>query len=177
MHSSSSDRGPGNQWALLCLRLVIGGGFVLHGWAKFSRGPEKFGVLLQQLGVPFPGTTAWVVTLLELLGGMMILAGVFVMLVSLPLIVTMVVAALTVHLKHGFSAIKTIGLTKDGPVFGPPGYEVNLLYIAGLLVLAFASSHPFSLGRWVWCRRMQSTGGDEASTVAKRETEKSSITM
>src|SRR5262245_34881806 len=49
-----------------------------------------------------------------------------------PLIVMMLVAMFTVHLRYGFSAINTIGLTADGPQFGPPGYEVNLLYIAGL---------------------------------------------
>jgi hypothetical protein len=32
----------------------------------------------------------------------------------------------TVHLKYGVSAVNTIGLTADGPRFGPPGYEVNL---------------------------------------------------
>lgn len=162
----------GNPWTLLCLRLIIGGGFVFHGWAKWSRGPEKFGVLLQQLGVPFPEATAWAVTLLELFGGMMILAGAFVMLVSLPLIVTMLVAAFTVHWKHGFSSIKTIGLTKDGPAFGPPGYEVNLLYIAGLLILAFASSHPFSVGRWFTCRCARAAEREEISDDTKSETER-----
>jgi putative oxidoreductase len=166
-NSSGNESAVSNQWALLCLRLVVGAGFVLHGWAKWSRGPEKFGLLLQQIGVPFPEPTAWVVTVLELFGGVMILAGVFVMAAGLPLIVTMLVALFTVHWKHGFSAIKTTGLTKDGPMFGPPGYEVNLLYIAALLVLAFATSHPFSVARWFRCRRMQSSGCQETSVDAK----------
>jgi uncharacterized membrane protein YphA (DoxX/SURF4 family) len=55
--------------------------------------------------------------------------------VSVPLIVMMLVAMFTVHLRYGFSAINTVGLTAEGPQFGPPGYEVNLLYIAGLLAL------------------------------------------
>lgn len=170
MQFSSSDGGFRNQWALLCLRVVIGGGFVLHGWAKWSRGPEKFGVLLQQLGIPFPETTAWTVTLLELFGGLMIVAGVFVMVASVPLIVTMLVAMFTVHWKHGFSSIKTIGLTKEGPLFGPPGYEVNLLYIASLLVLAFAGSHRFSLERLFVCRRKQATTLEPTSNGAEKET-------
>ena len=89
-----------------------------------------------------PELTAWIVTLLELVGGLALIVGVFVTLLSILLIVSMFVAMFTVHFRYGFSAIKTIGLTKDGPVFGPPGYEVNLLYIAGLLVLILAGPVP-----------------------------------
>jgi putative oxidoreductase len=67
--------------------------------------------------------------------------------VSAPLIVLMLVALFTVHLRYGFSAINTIGLTADGPQFGPPGYEVNLLYIAGLLALILRGAGPFSIDR------------------------------
>jgi putative oxidoreductase len=51
----------------------------------------------------------------------------------------------TVHLRYGFSAINTIGLTADGPQFGPPGVEVNLLYVAGLLALILQGAGPFSV--------------------------------
>jgi putative oxidoreductase len=148
-------KGPWNQWALLLLRGVIGFGFMAHGWAKWSRGPEKFGVLLHQIGVPLPKITAWVVTVVELVGGMAIFAGLLVTFVSVPLIIAMLVAMFTVHLKHGFSSINTIGLTETGPVFGPPGYEINLLYIAGLLALAMSSSTPLSIDRWLERRRSQ----------------------
>jgi hypothetical protein len=59
----------------------------------------------------------------------------------------MLVAMFTVHLRYGFSAINTIGLTADGPQFGPPGYEVNLLYIAGLLALILGGAGAFSIDR------------------------------
>jgi putative oxidoreductase len=133
------------QWAPLPLRLVIGFGFIAHGWAKLSRGPEGFARLLDQIGAPLPELTAWVSTLIEILGGVAILAGAFIMVVSVPLIVMMLVAMFTVHLRYGFSAINTIGLTADGPQFGPPGYEVNLLYIAGLLALILAGAGPCSI--------------------------------
>src|SRR5262249_6778710 len=135
------------QWAPLPPRLVIGYGFMFHGWAKLSRGPEGFGKLLHQIGVPLPEVTAWGSTLLELLGGLAILVGAFVVVVSVPLIVMMLVAMFTVHLRYGFSAINTIGLTADGPQFGPPGYEVNLLYLAGLLALILGGAGPFSIDR------------------------------
>ena len=139
---------PWNQWASIPLRLIIGYGFIVHGWAKLSRGPsDGFGSLLQQVGVPFPIFTAWAVTVLELLGGLAILSGAFVALVSIPLIVSMLVATFTVHLKYGFSSINTIGLTRYGPVFSPPGYEVALLYIAGMLALSLAGAGPLSIDR------------------------------
>lgn len=135
--------------ALLPLRLVIGYGFVAHGLAKWNRGPANFGKLLAQIGAPLPTATAWIVTMLEIVGGLALLAGALVAIVSIPLIVSMLVALFTVHLRYGFSAINTIGLTPNGPVFGPPGIEVNLLYIAGMFALVVAGPSPLSLDRWL----------------------------
>jgi putative oxidoreductase len=126
---------------------MIGYGFMAHGWAKLSRGPAEFAKLLEQIHAPLPEVTASVSALIEVLGGLAILAGAFVAAVSVPLIVMMLVAMFTVHLRHGFSAINTIGLTADGPQFGPPGYEINLLYIAGLLALILGGSGPISIDR------------------------------
>jgi putative oxidoreductase len=140
------------RWALLPLRAVVGYGFLAHGLAKWNRGPANFGKLLHVLGVPAPVPTAWLVTLLEILGGLAILAGVLVALMSIPLIVSMLVAMFTVHLRYGFSSINTIGLTPSGPVFGPPGYEIDLLYIACLIALAVLGPGPLSLGDWLRAR-------------------------
>jgi putative oxidoreductase len=142
-----------HRWALLPLRLIVGFGFLAHGIAKWSRGPEHFGQLLQQLGIPMPGATAWLVTLLEVFGGVALLVGAFVAIVSIPLIASMLVAMLTIHVHYGFSSINTVGLTAAGPVFGPPGYEINLLYIASLLALAVLGPGPLSVMPWVASRR------------------------
>jgi putative oxidoreductase len=138
------------QWVPLPLRLIIGFGFMAHGWAKLSRGPSGFARLLAQIGTPFPEATAWVSTFMELLGGLAIFVGAFVEVVSVPLIVMMLMAMLTVHLKYGFSSVNTIGLTEDGPQFGPPGYEVNLLYIAGLVSLILGGAGALSVDRLLW---------------------------
>jgi putative oxidoreductase len=135
------------QWVPLSLRLVIGFGFMAHGWAKLSRGPSGFAKLLTQIGAPVPETTAWVSTFVELLGGLAIIVGAFVEFVSVPLIVMVLVAMFTVHLKYGYSSINTIGLTPSGPQFGPPGYEVNLLYIACLLSLILGGAGALSIDR------------------------------
>ena len=122
---------------------------MVHGWAKWSRGPAAFGKLLQFLGVPLPDFTAWIVTLLELVGGLALSIGAFVTIVSVPLIISMLVAMFTVNVRYGFSAIKTIGLNESGPMFGRPGYEINLLYIAGLLILMVAGAGPLSVDQWL----------------------------
>jgi putative oxidoreductase len=137
------------QWVPLPLRLVIGFGFMAHGWAKLSRGPAGFAKLLEQIGAPLPEITAWASTFVELLGGLAIFVGAFVEVVSVPLIIMMLVAMFTVHLKYGFSSINTIGLTEDGPRFGPPGYEVNLLYIAGLVALILGGAGTLSIDRFL----------------------------
>lgn len=151
--SGFHDAQARHRWAPLPLRLAIGYGFAAHGWAKLSRGPAGFAALIHQIGMPFPGPTAWAVTFLELFGGLAILAGAFVALVSAPLILTMLVAMFRVHWRYGFSSIKTIGLTPDGPLFGPPGYEVNLLYVAGLVALILGGAGALSLDAWRSRRR------------------------
>jgi putative oxidoreductase len=52
-----------------------------------------------------------------------------------------------VHLPYGFSSIKLVEVTAAGPRFGPPGYEVNLLYLACLLALVAGGSGPLSIGK------------------------------
>lgn len=130
---------------MLPLRLIIGFGFMAHGYAKLSRGTEGFANILQTLGVPAPGLMAWATALIELFGGFAILLGVFVPIISIPLIIIMLVAMFMVHLPYGFSSIKLMAMTADGAKFGTVGYEVNLLYIAGLLALVFGGASPFSV--------------------------------
>lgn len=151
MFDARNARSP-RWWGLVPLRLIVGYGFIAHGAAKWISGPERFGKLLHVIGAPAPMQTAWIVMLLELLGGLAILAGIFVEIVSVPLIISMLVAMFTVHMQYGFSSIHTIGLTATGPVFGPPGYEINLLYIGALLTLVVLGSGPMSLDVWIMNR-------------------------
>lgn len=146
------------RWALLPLRLVVGFGFVAHGLAKWNRGPGHFAELLHQIGVPLPAMTAWLVTLLELFGGLAIFIGAFVALASVPLVFSMLVAMITVQWRFGFSSVNTIGLTPSGPLFGPPGYEINLLYIAALIALASSEPTVVSVDRWLARRKGRPRG-------------------
>ena len=133
------------RWAPLPLRAIVGYGFIVHGYAKIANGPEHFAASLHALGVPASHPMAWATIALELLGGLAVLAGAFIPLLSLPLAGILLVAAITVHLPYGFSSIKLRAVTQAGPQFGPPGYEVNLLYLAALATLVLGGSGPFAL--------------------------------
>jgi len=133
------------RWAALPLRLIVGYGFIAHGYAKVMNGPDHFAASLQGLGVPAPHLMAWATIAFELLGGCAVLAGAYIPLISLPLIVILLVAVFTVHLPYGFSSIKLRAVTAAGPQFGPPGYETDLLYLAALATLIAGGSGPFAL--------------------------------
>src|SRR6185437_2162620 len=100
---------------------------------------------LQALGVPAPHLMAWLTILVEILGGLAIIIGTLVVLASVPMAIVLLVAIFTVHLPNGFSSIKLLAVTSAGAQFGPPGYECDLLYLAGLITLVLGGSGPFSI--------------------------------
>lgn len=132
-------------YAAVPLRLIVGYGFLAHGLAKWHRGPEVFAGILRAIGVPFPQLMAWLTIATEILSGIAILAGAFMPLVSIPAIVLLAVAIFTVHLPYGFNSIKLLSFNDGRAQFGPPGYECNLLYIAGIVALALIGPSPWSV--------------------------------
>jgi putative oxidoreductase len=149
MQKRISEKG----WALLPLRLMIGFGFAAHGYAKLSQGPENFAAILTAIGVPQPHLMAWVTSLLELMGGISVMAGAFVAPLSLPLALVMLTAIFSVHFQYGFSSIRLKAVTASGAEFGPIGYEMNLLYIAGLLTLALGGPGRLSVDHCLRARK------------------------
>ena len=140
-----SSRFPIARWAPIPLRLIVGYGFMAHGFAKLSRGPDIFAAALHGIGIPWPHFMAWSTILIELLGGLAVILGAFVVLVSIPSSAILLVAMFTVHLPYGFSSIKLLAVTAAGAQFGPPGYETNLLYIACLAALVLGGSGPLAI--------------------------------
>ena len=143
----------GSGWALLPLRLMVGFGFAAHGYAKLRRGPAHFAAILDSLGAPQPHLMAWVTSLLEFLGGISIMAGAFVTALSLPLAIVMVTAMFAVYLRYGFSSVRLMAVTVEGAQFGPVGYELNLLYLSGLVTLALHEAGRLSVDHWLRLRR------------------------
>jgi putative oxidoreductase len=141
----SSVRAKLATYGAIPLRLIIGYGFLAHGMAKWSRGPEVFAGILQAIGVPMPHSMAFVTIGTEIAVGIAFLAGAFLSLASIPAIALLLVAIFTVHLPYGFSSIKLIGVENGKAQFGPPGYECNVLYIAGIVALVLIGPTPWSL--------------------------------
>jgi putative oxidoreductase len=94
-------RFPMARWSPIPLRLIVGYGFMQHGFAKLSRGPDAFAAILQTMGVPDPNFMAWLTIATELLGGLAVLLGAFVTIVSVPMIAVLAVAMFKVHLPYG----------------------------------------------------------------------------
>ena len=132
-------------WHALPLRLIVGYGFMEHGYAKLARGPEHFAAILHALGTPAPDLLAWATIGVELLGGLAVLLGLLIPLASMPMAVVLLVAIFTVHLPNGFSSIKLLSVDGAGAHFGQPGYETDLLYLAALIALVLAGSGPWAL--------------------------------
>lgn len=143
--TSIATQGRLSSWAAIPLRLIVGYGFMEHGFAKLLRGPESFMGILHAIGVPAASPMAWATILIEIFGGLAVLLGLRIALVSIPMAVVLLVAIFTVHLPNGFSSIKLQAVTAAGAQFGQPGYECDLLYLACLAALVLGGSGPWAI--------------------------------
>jgi putative oxidoreductase len=141
----------------LIIRLVVGIGFLQHGIAKIVNGPDKFALNLAGLGVPYPELMAPATVVFEVGCGLAMIAGLLVPIVVVPMAAILAVALFTVHLRFGFSSIKLQAVTADGIKFGPPGYEVILLYLVCLAALVVFGAGPYSIDAWLR-QRVRPTG-------------------
>jgi putative oxidoreductase len=144
------------RWFAIPLRLIVGYGFIAHGYAKLIKGPQNFAAILQALHVPAPAFAAWLTIIVEIAGGLAILLGAFVTLASIPMAAVLLTAMFSVHLRYGFSSIKLQAITANGAQFGPPGYEVDLLYLACLLTLVIGGAGPWAVDNWIKRKRTPS---------------------
>jgi hypothetical protein len=70
----------------LIVRLIVGVIMAAHGLQKLAMGPTGFGQgMLAQLSVPAPVLMGYVVTFVELVGGILLIAGLFARLAALLL--------------------------------------------------------------------------------------------
>jgi len=128
------------NWGTALLRIGVGGIFVAHGAQKlFAYGIPGVAGLMGQIGVPFPTLSAIAVTAAEFLGGLALVAGFGTRLAALPIAFSMLVAALTVHLKGGF--------------FLPNGVEYVLALFLASVSLALTGSGAWSVDRLLERRR------------------------
>jgi len=142
-------------WYAIPLRLIVGLGFMQHGYAKLARAPEDFINILHAIGVPAAFLAGWATIIVEIVGGFLILIGAFVPLATIPMVIVLLAAIFTVHLPNGFSSIKLQSFDAAGAHFGQPGYETDLLYIAALVALCLGGAGPISVDGFL--NRLRST--------------------
>lgn len=98
----------GDGIVALTLRLYLVPIFWMAGTNKlahFQQTVEWFGNTDWGLGLPFPTLLATLATSAEILGAILLALGLLTRLISIPLIITMLVAIVSVHLPNGWQAI------------------------------------------------------------------------
>jgi putative oxidoreductase len=119
----------------LAVRVIVGTIMAAHGLQKVQAGPANFGAFLGQLGVPLPTLMGYVVTFVEVVGGVLLIVGLLSRLAALVLTIDLVVAILLVKVNVGFLS----------PPQGGAGAELDLALIAGFLVILLAGPGRLSV--------------------------------
>lgn len=112
-----------NEVAITILRVFLGATFFIHGVAKFQGGIENTVGFFESLGLP--GFTAYMVALIELIGGIAIVLGVGTRIISILFAIVLAVAIVKVKLGIGFLG--------NGQM---AGYELDLALMAIAIYLA-----------------------------------------
>lgn len=94
--------------ALLALRLILATVFIFHGSQKLfgcfgGYGLTATGQYMESIGIPFGTVSAFLAGSTEFFGGILLLAGVLIPIVTIPMVVTMLVASFVAH-GGGFNA-------------------------------------------------------------------------
>src|SRR5690349_14114811 len=133
---------------LLAVRLYWGWQFWQAGWGKLQDISKPIG-FFTDLGIPFPVFNAWLVSILECFGGILLLVGLASRLIAIPLVIDMTVAYLTADRE----ALKSI-FAEPGKFYGADPYT---FWFAALLIMIFGP-RSFSLD-WLVRRFLQRRDG------------------
>ena len=126
---------------LTLLRVVVGIIFVLHGAQKtFEQTFPGVQGFFESLGIPLAAVAAPAVSLLELVGGVLLIVGAFTRIVAALLTVNMIVAIATVHAAAGFFV-------------DAGGFEFVLLLGVAAVALALTGPGRFSVDELLFAAR------------------------
>jgi putative oxidoreductase len=122
-------------------RLILGYIFIMHGWQKLhTNGISNVEKGFDAMGIPAPDLAAQYATWVEFIGGILLILGLLLPIVSILLIADMIGAIAYAHWDAGF-------WNSDG------GYELPLALIAGLLAVGFAQAGNAAADHYVFRRR------------------------
>lgn len=133
--------GSSRNFASLVARVILGIIFIFHGWQKLhTNGIDATEAYFKTLDIPWAGAAAWYSALVEFGGGILLILGVLMPLVSLLLIADMIGAIFYVHIDNGF-------WNTDN------GYELPLALIAGLVAVGLAETGRTGADGYLTSRR------------------------
>src|SRR5215207_5063220 len=102
MYISGLDVRLTARYGLAILRVVLGIAMLVHGWSKLSGGVDNVaGFFGGMLGIPAPGLMAWVVTIVELVGGILLVVGFLTQFAEILIALDMLGAILFAYLLRG----------------------------------------------------------------------------
>jgi putative oxidoreductase len=116
------------------LRVAAGLIFLVHGWQKLGMGVDGVAGMLGSLGFPLPVLMALVLIFAELVGGIMLIVGLFTHWVAKVLAFVALVAWLTVHASKGF-------------LISAGGFEFIMLIFAATVAIAILGPGRWSVDR------------------------------
>lgn len=127
--------------APLVARITLGVLFVSTGWGKVHD-LDKVTGFFTELGIPMPHLNAVMVSLVELIGGGLLLLGLASRFAALPLIASMAVAILTAQREQVHGLADLFGL-------------VEWTYLALLLWIVLAGPGSISLDHWLVTKKLR----------------------
>ncbi|MDQ7041988.1 MAG: DoxX family protein, partial [Sulfurimonas sp.] len=149
----------GKSVSLLLVRLILAYSFFEPAKMKWN----DIGAIAQwfeYMGIPLPTLNAYMAAGTEALGVVLLTLGLFTRLISVPLIIVMIVAIVTVHGVNGFAMVQAGSEVVDAWVNGVQvvgtivtlqnGYEMPLYYILFLLVLLTQGGGKLSFDRFIF---------------------------
>ncbi|NEU32217.1 DoxX family protein [bacterium LRH843] len=120
------------EWSSLILRVVLGITFLIHGIAKFQMGLGNVAGWFDSIGIL--GFLGYIVSFIELLGGIGLILGFGTRIISALIALVMVGAIFTSKLPAGFMG--------NGEM---AGYELDLALLAMAIALLISGSRLFAL--------------------------------
>lgn len=121
-----------NEIGQVIIRVVLGLTFFIHGLVKFQGGIANTAGYFDSLGIP--GFMAYVVAVIELLGGIAMVLGIGTRVVSILFAIIMLGAIFTAKLSLGFLG--------NGQM---AGYELDVALLAMSIFFIFANKTSFAL--------------------------------
>jgi putative oxidoreductase len=89
------------DWGITVVRIMTGLLFAVHGYQKFVRGLGDVSVYFAKISIPFPGVMAPFIATLEVVGGILLIIGLFTRVVSALFALEMLVTTVWVKLALG----------------------------------------------------------------------------